>query len=270
MYEAARNLLSYCRSRLRHDDFHSSLSDNNSYPAFCERAAHEDILFRSFRDSVAYSEILEHVSYTLGKRYLKAIRQDADLLASAKSICESDTVGSPRRFNYVDVGMASPTTLRYLKVVKDLVEAFGSLAGMDIAEIGVGYGGQCRVLSSLYQLGGYSLIDLPPVLSLAERYLVESGVDSPVRLVSALDVPELEPDLLLSNYAFSELRRDVQEMYMRQVVSRSRRGYMTFNQITPSRFGSMSAKDFAERVGGAILPERPRSYPGNRIIVWGT
>jgi putative sugar O-methyltransferase len=166
------------------------------------------------------------------------------------------------------VGKASPTTLRYLKVARDITKNFGVLTGMNIVEIGIGYGGQCRVLSSLYRPGTYALVDLPPVLKLAERFLSESLVDSPTRFISAFGVPEMESDLVVSNYAFSELRREVQEMYMSRVVEKSRRGYMTFNRITPSSFGSMTAEEFAMRVGGSVIPERPLSYPGNRIIVW--
>ncbi len=268
MIESARNLLSYCRSRFRDDELRSSLSDNKSYPAFCEQAALDDDLFGTFRSAPGYSEILEHVSYSLGKRYLKMVRLDAEILELAKPICASDTVGSPRRHDYSDVGMASPTTLRYLKVAKDLVENFGSLTGTDIVEIGIGYGGQCRVLSSLYRPRSYSLVDLPSVLKLTERYLSESSVESPVRFINAYDVTEMESDLVVSNYAFSELRREVQEMYMGRIVDKARCGYMTFNQITPRSFGSMTAEEFAERVSGTVIPERPRSYPGNRIVVW--
>lgn len=268
MLASARNLVSYYRRRFRDTDLQSSLSDNDIYPDFCEQAATDDDLFRTFREAADYSQILEHVTYSLGKRYLKAVRQDAALLESARLICASDTVGTPRRYNYPDVGKASPTTLRYLKVARDLSRDFGVLTGRDIVEIGVGYGGQCRVLSSLYRPGSYALVDLPPVLKLAERFLSENLVDSPTTFISAFDVPEMESDLVVSNYAFSELRREVQEMYMSRVVDKSRRGYMTFNQITPSSFGSMTVEEFAMRVGGTVVPERPLSYPGNRIIVW--
>lgn len=268
MLASARNLVSYYRRRFRDNDLQSSLSENDVYPAFCEQAATDDDLFRVFRDAAVYTQILEHVPYSLGKRYLKAVRKNAALLESARLICASDTVGTPKRYDYPDVGRASPTTLRYLKVANDLAKDFGMLTGMDIVEIGIGYGGQCRVLSSLYRPGHYSLVDLPPVLKLAERFLSESLVDSPRRFISAYGVPDMASDLVVSNYAFSELRRDVQEMYMSRVVDKSRRGYMTFNQITPSNFGSMTVEEFALRVGGTVLPERPLSYPGNRIIVW--
>ena len=35
----------------------------------------------------------------------------------------------------------------------------------------MGYGGQCRILSSFFKLKSYTLIDLKPVLGLAQKYL---------------------------------------------------------------------------------------------------
>ena len=46
----------------------------------------------------------------------------------------------------------------------------------------------------------------------------------------------LEYDLVLSNYAFSEFRRDVQENYSAEAPRRAARGYATCNWITPSGF----------------------------------
>ena len=42
-----------------------------------------------------------------------------------------------------------------------------------VAEVGIGYAGQCRILMSLLQIKKYNLIDLPEVLALAERFLIE-------------------------------------------------------------------------------------------------
>ena len=66
----------------------------------------------------------------------------------------------------------SPTTLRYLKVANDLETLFSSLDGLRICEIGVGYGGQCRVLDAMFAVKSYTLVDLRPVLELASVSLV--------------------------------------------------------------------------------------------------
>lgn len=267
--EYVRKYPSYWMSRFRGAALRSSLSDNGEYPAFCAEAAADPGVFATFRRAPGYSEILEHVSSSLGKRYLEVIRKDPASIASAMSICASDTVGDPITFHYDGFGDASPTTLRYLKVAADLKKYFGSEGGSRILEIGVGYGGQCRVLCGIFPVTEYVLVDLPPVLALTNKFLSTSRVDTPITYISADSTQPVQSDLLISNYAFSELRREVQEEYFRHFVEGAPRGYMTFNRIAPRSFHSLSAEQLAERVGGTVLAESPKSYPGNRVVIWG-
>lgn len=268
--EYARKYPSYWMSRFRGAALRSSLSDNGEYPAFCAEAAADPRVFATFRRAPGYSEILEHVPSRLGKRYLDVIRQDPASVASAMSMCASDTVGDPITFHYAGFGDASPTTLRYLKVAEDLKRHFGSEDWSRILEIGVGYGGQCRVLCGLFPVTEYVLVDLPPVLALTKRFLSASRVDTPTAYISADSTQPAQSDLVISNYAYSELRREVQEEYFQHFVEGTPRGYMTFNRIAPRSFHSLSAEELAERVGGTVLAESPRSYPGNRVVMWGT
>lgn len=268
MLETARSYLNYYRSRFRSDSLETSLSDNTEYPAFCAQAAVDEEVFSTFRSSPSYSAILEHVSFSLGGRYLKCIERDPGLFEQARRICDSDTVGSPTKYVYSGFGKASPTTLRYLKVAGDLKREFGSLDGWNIVEIGVGYGGQCRVLTELYEVGTYTLIDLPEVINLSERFLEGARATKSVNFISAHDVNRIPADLVISNYAFSELRRAVQERYMDCIVGDASHGYMTYNQISPRSFNSLTAVELARSVRGSVTPERPRSYPGNQIVTW--
>ena len=268
MIHSIRNRISYVRSRFRSDDLASSLSDNDAYPKFCALAAADDSTFAQFRRHHDYSEILEHVTVGLGKRYLDDFRGDGDFIVKAARICSEDVIGDPVKYDFPVVGAASPTTLRYLKVARELTLLFGPLNGLTISEIGVGYGGQCQVICALNTPLSYSLIDLEPVLALVERYLSVTSPQAPVSFQGADRVPVLASDLCLSNYAFSELRREVQESYMVNVIDHAARGYVTFNRIAPKSFRSISVEEFAERVGGRITRERPQSYPGNRVVCW--
>jgi len=76
---------------------------------------------------------------------------------------------------------------------------------------------------------------------------------------------ELAPedhDLLVSNYAFTELPRSIQDVYFRKVVSRSKRGYITYNEITPPEFRSYKAPELVEMIPGAhVLKEEPLTHP---------
>ena len=249
----------------------SSISDGDLYPLFCLLAANDDEVFSRFRRSLIYRRILEHVDESQGRAYASQIEQAVWMLSEVQALIATDTVGDPHRFLFKPFGTASPTTLRYLKVAADLKRLFGPLSGQRVAEIGVGYGGQCRLVKTLWAVKGYELYDIPEVLALAHRFLEASGVD----LFNVIEKDGRDPqpakiDLVISNYAFSELQRDVQELYWERVIQETPRGYMTYNHISPSEWESLKALDLARRIPRAvILPERPLTHRGNVILAWG-
>jgi hypothetical protein len=234
-------------------------------------AADDPLVFARFRRSLIYRDILEHVTKKQGLSYLDEIKRQGTLASELQRLLGSDTVGDPYRYAYGSDGLASPSTLRYVKVASDLAQLFGPLTGMTVAEIGVGYGGQCRVVASAWRISRYRLFDIPEVLALAKRFLDVSGVD--LRVVDTCDgrTPgTCSSDLLISNYAFSELHREVQELYLERVVRSSSRGYVTYNHIAPPEANSLTASEFAARIPGArVLPEIPLTHPANVIVAWG-
>lgn len=255
----------------RVDGLGSSISDAGFYPHFCELASREDRIFKRFRRSLIYRAVLEQLDEEEGRAYLTEIELAGSMLSQLLPLLRSDTIGRPYRYSYEPYGPISPSTLRYIKVAADLGELFGPLSEMNIAEIGVGYGGQCRVVSAAWPVHRYELFDIPEVLALARRFLATAGVD--MSMISESDGRDPQAgnfDLVVSNYAFSELRRDVQELYFERVVRSSRRGYMTYNHISPVEWGSLTAKEFADRIpGAAILPEKPLTHGANVIVAWG-
>jgi hypothetical protein len=112
-------------ARSRREPESTGLSDNESYRQFCAQAASNDEVFNSFRRDPIYTRILEHVSRRQGAVYLEEIVQDADILASMPNFRRNDKYGGPRRYKYSGIGEASPTTLRYIKVLSDLKRYFG-------------------------------------------------------------------------------------------------------------------------------------------------
>lgn len=223
------------------------------------------------RSHPAYSPVLEHVSRAQGRKYLEEVARDSELMSRLPRIIADDGVGGPLQFRYAEAGLVSPTTLRYVKVLADLRRLFGDLDGFTIAEIGVGYGGQCRMIARMHDLRAYELFDLPSVNRLAKRFLNESGVlKTPLHFHDGRTPPRVESDLVISNYAFSELKRDVQEAYFESLVKHARCGYVTYNHISPESFKTMTAEEFAARVPGASTePEVPLTHPDNVVVVWG-
>lgn len=256
---------------LRQEREASSISDDGEFPRFCELASRDAAVFARFRRSAIYMTILEHVTREQGGVYLRELLSDPWVFDRLRPLFSADDVGGPRTYSYPGIGKASPTTLRYIKVAADLHQLFGDIEGLRIAEIGIGYGGQARALTTAWTLQRYELYDLPPILNLARRFLEAASVDtgsfgfhdgrSPVPAAA---------DLVVSNYALSEVRRELQDAYLQNVVVGAARGYLTYNHISPPELRSYSAEEIVAMIPGAhTLPEVPLTAPGNVIIVWG-
>jgi hypothetical protein len=253
----------------------TSISDARAYRRFCRLAAADPSVFATFRSAKVYREVLEHVDFDQGLKYLEVINRDSphllhDWIAEFR---RNDVFGSPKTFEYPATGAISPTTLRYIKVLSDLERLFGDLSRWRVAEIGVGYAGQCRLIKAYWDVDSYALIDLEPTLELARTYLEHFGRDA---LQGTTFHPEgrgMEDiyDLCISNYAFTELARPVQQAYIATVVGKSRAGYMTCNFISEDwGIESMTADELlALHPAARWLPEEPKTHRANRILVWG-
>lgn len=255
----------------------TSITDTGRYLEICARAATDPDVFARFRREPAYMEILE-VTQSQGAEYLGIInRERPDLIQERLALFrDNDRYGAPITFDYPGIGRVSPTTLRYIKVLADLERHFGDLTGRRIIEIGVGFGGQCRLILSNWRVRSYTLVDLGAVLGLARAYL-QKFADSDQATFDTLEFQDPDGefqgqyDLCISNYAYSELSREVQERYLDRVLRSSGSGYMTCNFISSlSGIDSMSAAElFALIPGARWLPEEPLTHPDNRILVWG-
>ena len=249
----------------------TSLSDNQIYPQACLDAANNYRFFNQFRQNPIYNEILEHVTEKEGAAYLELIAQDPVLLGEMEKFRQNDLHGTPRVFQYPNIGTISPSTLRYVKVLSDLKNLFRNLDGLNICEIGVGYGGQCRVINAQYVPALYRLVDIKPALLLAQRFLDNYAVKSTFSYMTMNELEKNNYDLVISNYAFTELPRPIQEIYLEKVIFNSRRGYITYNDINPTEFKSYKKEELLKVIPGSrIIGEVPLTHPNNCVIVWGT
>lgn len=258
----------------------TSISDDNSYPVVCYMASKSEYFFKKFRRNAAYNDILEHVSQKQGQEYLAVIHKNSKLKFTDSdwdNFHKNDLYGNPVMFSYDLNGRKmdmSPTTLRYAKVLQDIVTLFDARQFKSVAEIGIGYAGQCRLLISyLDNIQSYSLFDLPEVLGLARRYLGKFGKNTldRIRFIDGTHVnAEGDYDFVISNYAFSELVRDIQDIYLNRVILRSRAGYITWNTLSYEELNGYSLEELLEKIPGSrVIAEEPLTKENNCIIVWG-
>lgn len=251
-------------------------SDNGAYLASVRRALSSYRHFANFKRDKDYVSVLEHVTEEQGAAYLKILRdRDDGIFDAAKdTLLQTDAVGNPKKFDYGTGTPLSSTTLRYLKVASDLKILFGNLADKKLVEIGGGYGGQALVCDTLFKTREYHVFDLPDVTRLVAMYLESfllNGAFAP-RTINTAN-PE-DYDLAISNYAWSELPRAVQEVYIRKVLSRSARGYLTMNSGRTDHASRADEKFTLDELKDLLPPfeiyeEVPLTSPHNYIIVWG-
>jgi hypothetical protein len=251
-------------------------SDSTSYGAYVNRAVTDPRHFKRFRRGYSYRAILEHVDYFLGKEYLERLTSETVSVFVANPCSEKlSQIGKPRKYYYKNLGWISPTILRYLFVNQHLVRLFGKSEIKSIAEIGIGFGGQIAVILESFDLNSYTMYDLPQVAKLGEKFLGEANAD--LTKIKSEDIENLTPkiyDLVLSNYAFSELPQVVQLEYTKSIFAISKRGYLTMNSgrtnLSGRSTGKMSIEELKLLIPGCeILEESPLSGPDNYILVWG-
>jgi putative sugar O-methyltransferase len=252
----------------------SSITDSEKLPSYatlCGLASRDEDIFKKFRSAHVMVEALDHVSIHQGNEYIREILRSRPWSRSySEVLTHIDKVGKPRRFRFPPYGTFSPTLLRYLKVYSDLVTFFGTLENLKIAEIGIGFGGQASVIGLLDKPFSYTFYDIPPVLELAQRFTKKLNVSGELLFMDGREPKSTIPDLVISNYAFSELNRELQNQYLEKVILRSPRGYMTCNNLSEKFLGGFLLAELIDMIPNSqILPETPNTSEGNAIIVWG-
>ena len=242
----------------------TSTSDNGSYPMVCRAAASEDSIFDNFKLYPQYRQILEHVSFEQGTKYYDEFKDIENLVSILDKFAINDTLGNPEIRDY-PFGSFSPTTLRYIKVLSDFMKLC-DLNDKDIVEIGCGYGGQYTVLRQLITPSSYTFIDIEDALMLTEKYISKLGYDDiEVNFKTSDNLEAGKYDLCISNYAISECIDSIQDIYIENILSGSKYGYITHNnQMGYSHEQLMEKLDKKFK----IESETPQTGGENVIITW--
>ena len=211
----------------------NSPGDNNQlYVDVCSQAAVDDDVFAKFKSIEAYTNVLEHVSKDQGIWYLETILEMTnDLNANLEEFKENDKYGNPAILgDYPEIGVISPTTLRYIKNTFDMASLVGETPLSRIVEVGGGYGGLCKTLSVVCDFDEYILIDLPEVIKLQDRYLSNfPDLHKKCIFVPCTETKEIKDvDLFISNYALSECDDETQAMYFDKLIANSKFAYLVY------------------------------------------
>jgi hypothetical protein len=116
----------------------------------------------------------------------------------------------------------------------------------------------------------YTLVDLPDPLLLTEKWLERNGIYLNVNFRSHLDKSNIEYDLCISNYAFTEFDGDIQEHYVNSILKKSKHGFIICNFFTgPDQGASVMSTLLGHKKGKfKIMDEIPRTDIHNFVYIW--
>ena len=247
----------------------TSISDIPQYTEICSAAASNPEILAIFKKCFEYRLVLEHVTRSQANQYLEFIKNDQDLISTVTQVSKLE-IGSPIVYPFRGLGDLSPTQIRYGKIVKDIDNLFGNLQKSDITEIGIGNGGLAAQIASYFKINSYRLVDLPEVLDLTRETLKPFLELTNFEFIKPAQVKAGGSSLFISNYAFSELHKEVQDFYYDNYIIHSKSGFMLYNHIHDNPDISYSAQEMADRIPGSIiLRENPLTYKKNVLLVWG-
>ncbi len=206
------------------------------YLTVCKNAVDNNIVFNTFKSNPDYKEVLEHLSQRLGQNHLNNIVKNNFWLLDERHFDKfilNDLYGNPDRyeFNYnLRKFWASPTTIQYISVLSNLIDRFKSLRDLKIIEIGGGYGGQSFITQQCFDVSCYHIIDLDEAGLLQEKYLKKLDCFDCVEIFSNAKYAAINYDLVISNYALSEVSDEDQLKYVKDILLCATHGYITCNQ----------------------------------------
>lgn len=250
-----------------------------NYFNICEMISQNDEYFSNFKRIPEYTTILEHVDYNLGLKYQDIIFNDysKDLVSLVMSkldeIKQNDIYGNPQVFVYEKFGLISPSTIRYIKVLLDFLSNNINLNNKNVVEIGGGYGGQCLVLSKFFNFNSYTIYDLESVARVQSRYLNTNKILN-THTTTINDQEDInEVDFVISNYAFAELNKKTQDLYLDKLITKAKGGYF---QINPDADECYKREELIQKFNNLNNPtfheDKPMNerYPNNFIFIFGS
>lgn len=155
----------------------SSVSDDGKYPKVVHSFVTDEKAFSNFRRNEIYMQIVECPTYKEGANYLEIVNRIWPEWRNYKhEFMQNDRIGNPNLYEYDGVGKVSAKLLQDILTMGEIRRVRPDIGtAKKIAEIGIGYGGLARLISSLYSPDIYYMYDLPDVLTLSKKYLSKLG-----------------------------------------------------------------------------------------------
>ncbi len=128
------------------------------------------------------------------------------------------------------------------------------------------------MLNQVFKFKTYYIVDIPETQSLINKYLTKLNINFQLITIDELiNNKNIEYDLVISNYAYSELSKDLQNFYYENIIKQSKNGYFTLNFISHLFNIESHTKDsliclFNKQHMCKLLKEDPETFNDNLIL----
>jgi hypothetical protein len=209
----------------------------DEYLEKCKLFSESDVAFSNFRRDNIYGRILEGGQRIVGKIHLDRMRGKETmgfLLDNAEKFRENDIYGNPVILDFEEIKQINPCTILYVSCLSDIKTFLGDFKPKKIIEIGGGFGGQCKVFSSIYDFDEYIMIDLPEAISLCKKYMSHfPEIYSKITFITTEDLKTIKPieniDLFIAVASLAECDEETQNYYIDNFLLQSKFGYIVYN-----------------------------------------
>lgn len=202
--------------------------------------------FKTDRDIIG---IIENVNLEFGNDYLNNIMKfEESQNIDWTRVKYLNDIGCPHMNEFIinnNVILLSPTTLRYVYYSLDILSYMKglNLSKIQLVEVGGGYGFQCILFFELAKLffidiDKYHIVDLPEANNMQKQYImacqshIEPIMDK-IEFISFYDIENTnfksENSFFVSNYALGEFTKEIQNFYVKNIISFMKHGYICWN-----------------------------------------
>jgi hypothetical protein len=200
-----------------------------------------NIEFESFKSNEKYNGTLEHVSFELGKEYLKHIEQQFPEIKYEdikEFVILNDKYGDPSKNMFLTsnnkVLYCSPTNMRYIYHALLILTEFKKTNNESIIELGAGYAGLFLAINlfskklNIY-IKSYNIIELPNVCEFIIQYLTlhKDIISIPVILHKSTTYGKEifgEKQFFISNFCFTGLDTTERDKYIEHLFPKLTNG----------------------------------------------
>lgn len=204
--------------------------------------------YLNFKNNEAYTNILEHVTESLGEQYLKLIFKEFSEIAEddvIKYLNMNDLFGNTVKSTYVTnsgtILSCSPTSLRYVYHALVILNYYKTTGCENMVELGPGYGGLFLAIDFFAKIlnihiAKFHLIDVPGANDLTNFYLNlhKDNITTSYELHEAAKYGATVPSgklFFISNYCYTDIDTTEKERYYSNLIKRTDNGFIIWQSI---------------------------------------